>query len=471
MNMKNNINEFQERSDLFESSLNSDFKQAHGIFYTDSKLSSDMIEFLEIPNDSSIIDPCCGSGSFILNAKQRGYQNIYGCDFDESTIEKCKELTSCPNLYCIDTLGNTGNTILDHIGHEKFDYVIGNPPYAPLSGDVTIASDREFLKTVSTSGNNLYVAALYRAFELAKEDGIISVIIPKSLLHVKAYAKLRKHILKNKTILSIVELGIRFKEVRGEQIILTLKNSKDHNNKICFHSYSNGEFKLLAVTPQDFYTNEVIVFVNNNEPDIYKKLINNYKTLDHYKVCTIARGKSKEDAIRGKQIRKYGFKDLELPISGTKIFIQNIYTAEAGITATFAGELNAGETVTVLTANDYDMAKYIIGILHSRICNYYLVRFAYNNSRLTMHADGKYLYTIPFVISKEHQAELKDCVAMLEKCEYLSSEWFSLNDKLNAIVYKIYDFTDTEKLYIETEMRSISSSKWYLDGQAKTVYY
>ena len=449
------MNEFQVRSDLFESSLNSDFKQAHGIFYTDSKLSLDMIEFLEIPNDSSIIDPCCGSGSFILNAKQRGYNNIYGCDFDESTIEKCKELTLCSNLYCIDTLGNTGTSILDHIGHEKFDYVIGNPPYAPLSGDVTIPSDKEFLKTVSTSGNNLYVAALYRAFELAKEDGIISVIIPKSLLHVKAYAKLRKHILQNKTILSIVELGIRFKEVRGEQIILTLKNSKDLNSKIRFHSYSN----------------EVIVFVNNNEPDIYKKLINNYKTLDHYKVCTIARGKSKEDAIRGKQIRKYGFKDLELPVSGTKVFIQNIYTAEAGITATFAGELNAGETVTVVNAKDCDMAKYLIGILHSRLCNYYLVRFAYNNSRLTMHADGKYLYAIPFVISENHKEELINCVVKLEECEYLTSEWFSLNDMLNNIVYEIYDFTETEKHYIESEMRTISSSKWYLDGKARTVYY
>ena len=77
---------------------------------------------------------------------------------------------------------------------------------------------------MSDSGNNLFVAALMRAFEIVKENGIVSYIIPKNFLHVAGYSLLRRTLLEEKTIISIIDIGAYFKNVRGEQIILTVKN-------------------------------------------------------------------------------------------------------------------------------------------------------------------------------------------------------------------------------------------------------
>ena len=61
----NDHKQFQVLSDQFEQELSSSFKKDHGIYYTDIKLSEDIVNFLSIPFNSSIIDPCCGSGAFI----------------------------------------------------------------------------------------------------------------------------------------------------------------------------------------------------------------------------------------------------------------------------------------------------------------------------------------------------------------------------------------------------------------------
>ena len=468
----NNHKQFQVLSDQFEQELSSSFKKDHGIYYTDIKLSEDIVNFLSIPFNSSIIDPCCGSGAFIQSLLQKGYTDVYGCDFDEETVKTCASITGCKNLFCQDTIGPESSVILTAVGHAQFDYVIGNPPYAPISSTVGLNSSDTFKKLVSSSGNNLYVAALYRAFEIAREDGIISVIIPKSLLHIKTYSKIRKYILENKSIISIVELGIHFKEVRGEQIVLTLSNHKLDNSIISFYAYSNGAFVSLAQMPQSFYKDEIIAFTNNQEASLFTRFVTKFQTLKEAKVCSISRGRSKSnEAIRGKQIRKYGIRDRMLPTVGNQLFVQNIYTAEAGITATFAGDFEAGETITVVKANSYEISKYLLGLLHSRVCNYYLVRFAYNNSRLTMHADGKYLYSIPFVLNPKYLNDILAVVDDLEHCDYLSDAWFDANEKLNSLVYDVYGLRKKEIQYIEQEMRTISSSKWYKDGNSHTVYY
>lgn len=469
--MRDNNQTFQDKSNQFEGELDNSFKKDHGIYYTDIKLSKDIVRFINIPQVCSAIDPCCGTGSFLYSLKEAGVIDIYGCDFDASTVKTCKEITQCDHVFCMDSIGPDPEQTLAAIQHEKFDYVVGNPPYAPISKNVELNTSNEFKKIVSRSGNNLYVAALYRAFGLAKEDGIISVIIPKNLLHIKTYSYIRKYLLENKSIISIVELGIHFKTVRGEQIILTLKNQKNKNNKILFYSYSCGAFAPLAQIPQSFYRDEIIAFTNNREATIYSKLTESYRPLSDAGICTIVRGRAKGDSIRGKQIRKYGIRGHELPKEGTQIFVQNIYTAEAGITAAFAGRLSAGETITVINVSSYEMSKYLLGLLHSRVSNYFLVRFAYNNSRLTMHADGKYLYTIPFVVNYQYFDAILKIVDELENSDYLSSSWFDANEKLNDIVYKIYDFSEEDVKYLESEMRTISSSKWYKDGLSHTVYY
>lgn len=461
-----NIDVYALKSKEYEKSLNSAYKKDNGIFYTDIELSRKIIKFLSIPIDATILDPCCGTASFILAAKSLGYSSIYGADIDKKAITLSKKEFEIENLKVLDTLANDATTVLKNMKlAEPADFVIGNPPYAPMVKDIVIdTADYLFLRSVKDSGSNLFVAALYRAFDLAKADGVVSYIIPKNFLHVNSYSVLRKKILNEKTIVSIIDLGACFKSVRGEQIVLTIQNSHNANRDIAIYNYVDNDFVKKLDVPQKFYSDEILLFESKEDYNIYQKLENSYKRFND--ICTgyVGRGKSKnENAICGKDIRKFSFKEINVPKKGNTVFLQNIYSAEAGIIASFAGDLEASETVTVFTDGDEKMCRYILGFLHSRLCNYYLLKFCFNNSRLTMHTDAKYLRKLPLVEKGTTFNQIISVVKSLEVIEYMCDEWFEMVESLNKLVYQTYGIDEKECDYIDERMKEIQSQRWNND--------
>lgn len=460
------INSYDIKSKEYEKSLDSGYKKDNGIFYTDTELAQKIIQFLNIPKDATIMDPCCGTGSFLVSAKHLGYTSIYGADIDKNAIAVAKKEYGIDNAKAIDTLANNGQEVLKLLKMKMpADFVIGNPPYAPIAKDIVIdTSDYLFLRGVKDSGSNLFVASLYRAFELTKTTGTISYIIPKNFLHVASYAMLRKMMLNEKRIVSIIDIGAYFKNVRGEQIVLTVENRFLNDNNIAIYKYDNKEFVKKLEVPQKFYRDEVLLFDSEEDFTIYKTLEATYKKFSD--ICTgyVGRGKSKADtAITGKDIRKFSFKNTEVPKKGNKVFIQNIYSAEAGIIASFAGELEATETVTVFTDGDEKMCRYILGFLHSRLCNYYLQQFCFNNSRLTMHTDAKYLKKLPLIIDDITFPKVISIVKSLESIEYMNDTWFEMVESLNDLIYQTYNIGQKERYHIDAQMKNIQSQRWNND--------
>ena len=460
------LSKYTLASQNYEKSLDSDLKKNNGIFYTDIKLASQIIDFLNLPKDSIILDPCCGTGNFLTAAKELGYEKIYGADIDKGAISLAKKYISINDLGILDTLGNNAECVLNKFNLSgPVDAIIGNPPYVPIAKDIMIdTSDYLFLRKVKDSGSNLFVAAIYRAFDLVKQNGTISYIIPKNFLHVAAYSMLRKAILNEKRIVSIIDIGKYFKNVRGEQIVLTLKNEFVKDNIISMCKYENYEIVKKLEVPQSFYKDEVLLFESEEDFTIFEKVERTYQKFSD--VCTgyVGRGRSKsEKAIVGKDIRKFSFKNIAVPKKGNKVFIQNIYSAEAGIIASFAGNLEAAETVTIFTDGDEKMCRYILGFLHSRLCNYYLLKFCYNNSKLTMHADAKYLRKLPLVIKNNTFSKIISIVKTLEKIEYMSESWLDMLESLNDLIYKTYNISGNERSYIDFQMKSIQSKRWHND--------
>ena len=462
------VEEYVEKSNIFECSLDTKYKKDNGVFYTHPELSSLILQELLIKDDAIILDPCCGSGSFIYSALSNGCLNVYGADIDGKAINFCKKHLGLKTLKKIDTLGLSGASVLKKLGlKNKVDYIVGNPPYCPIDKEITIDTEEyHFLRNVKDSGSNLFVAALYRAFELAKDDGIIAYIIPKNFLHVHSYSRLRRYILSSKTIVSIIDIGAYFPSVRGEQIILILKNSFNADNVVAIKKFVDDTFVECSEVRQDFYKDEILLFKSSEEFTIYSKLENTYEKFSDICNGYIGRGKSvSSDAITGKEIRKFGFKNHKVPAKGNRVFIQNIYSAEAGIIASFAGnELEATQTVTVFTDGDEKMCRYILGILHSRLCNFYLLKFCYNASKLTMHTDAKYLSRLP-LIRKDNVMfdQVVSLVKALETREYMSSIWFEMLESLNGLIYKIFGISDNEIAYIDSEMMAIQSKRWKND--------
>lgn len=459
------VDDYSFRSNDFENSLDDDYKKKNGIFYTDVQLAIEIVKELDINSKSVILDPCCGAGSFLYAAMSNGCESVYGADLVDEAVKMCKSLTNLSTIKKCDTLGKKGKDVLKALGlKERVDYVIGNPPYASMEKDIVIdTDDYDFLRSVKDSGSNLFIAAIYRAFELTRNEGYISYIIPKNFLHVRSYSILRREILNNKRVVSIIDIGAYFAGVRGEQIVLTLQNSPKLDNKIRIMQLTDHKFVECCTVPQSFYKDEILLFKSQEEYSIYCKMQKPYKKFSD--ICTgyVGRGRSTSaEAVSGKDIRKFGFKDREVPRKGNQVFIQNIYSAESGIIASFAGNYEASQTVTIFTDGDEKMCRYIVGILHSRLCNFYLYKFCYNSSKLTMHTDKKYLANIPLVKddSTKEFSQLIEAVKALEKLDYMSSDWFDMLDSLNSLVYKIYNIDEKEAAYIDAEMLSIQSKRW-----------
>ena len=458
-------------SNDYENSLDSKFKKDNGVFYTDLSLAEKMILELKADKSSLVLDPCCGAGVFTYAAVGQGFENVYGIDCDINAINFCKDNIHGASFAVGDSIGKEANETISMIKLERSpDIIIGNPPYVPITTESALNSEYLFKRRVSDSGNNLFVAAFMRALDLVKPGGFVSYIIPKNFLHVHSYSLFRKELLEEKTIVSIVDLGTYFKHVRGEQIVLTIKNSKaDKNHKIRIKKFSSNRFVHMISIPQSFYNDTILLFNCSEDFSIYKKLSNSYKTLND--VCNgyVGRGKStSNNAICGKDIRKFGYKNHVLPEKGNTLFIQNIYSAEAGVIAAFGGDLEASQTVTVFTDGDPKMCHYILGILHSRLCNFFLYKYCYNYSKLTMHTDAKYLKKIPLPSRKlqdQYFDQVLYIVNKLESDDYMDQSWFNNLEQLNQMIYTVYNITKNESDYIDSEMRRIQSKRWIADGQ------
>src|SRR5690606_35280175 len=87
----------------------------------------------------------------------------------------------------------------------KYDVVCTNPPYMGRSG-----MNAKLTKFVDShykdSKADLFAAFIERAFHLAKEYGYISMITMESWMFLSSYEKLRKKIIKNKTIHRLIHM-------------------------------------------------------------------------------------------------------------------------------------------------------------------------------------------------------------------------------------------------------------------------
>ena len=232
----------------------------------------------------TICDPACGSGAFLnaalqflmaehklideMEAKLTGSElifpniensilenNLYGVDINEESVEIARLAlwlrTAKPHRK-LSSLNNNikcGNSLISdpEIAGEKafnwqaefpqvfakggFDVVIGNPPYGILIDDQL----KDFYTQnfpLAKYKLNLYILFLERMFQIYKK-GIVSFIIPKSLLINSYFEDMRKYILTHSEVsemFTITEKVFEDAEV-GSSLIITFEIKEDINPK------------------------------------------------------------------------------------------------------------------------------------------------------------------------------------------------------------------------------------------------
>ena len=180
-----------------------------------------MIDLLPIRNNSSIYNPACGVGNFIVESAKLGSIYAFG---DESNISNYNICMT--NLW----LHNIENKRIDNIKIDKMpkvDYVVANPPFAinnMQKGDKEL--NNMLYKYGVFENASSYSKFILMMLESVKEGGKISVVFPHGFLFKKTISEcnLRKYLVDNGYIEAIISLPEKmFNGTKIPVIILVLQ--------------------------------------------------------------------------------------------------------------------------------------------------------------------------------------------------------------------------------------------------------
>lgn len=270
---------------LYENTMSSENKKNCGSFYTRSNDIIDyMVNNVKIDEDTHILEPSCGSGLFLIeiirkiknNSKELNkalllkkiFKNIEANDIDNmackiteanilcSMIEDIKDVYIQDNGFKLPKLKINNYDFCYKNINNKYDVIIGNPPFVTLYGRRSRNMTEEkrayfntFKFVVDKKKNNKFNLSMFfieNSLDLLKKNGKLSFILDISFFE-DAYMDMRKYLLDNYTIKELTTNINGFENVASNQIILTILNKKsDIEDNVKYFNYSTKETKLFS---------------------------------------------------------------------------------------------------------------------------------------------------------------------------------------------------------------------------------
>jgi len=162
-------------------------KKQYGQYFTPDIVADFMIGVADLHAETKILEPSCGEGVFLKLLAQKGYKNIVAYEIDHSLAKAHKGV-------------KYENFVATEI-HEKFNLIIGNPPYIRWKN-----LDDELKKELQTNAlwqkhfnglcDYLYIFIL-KSIELLAENGQLIFICPEYWMNTTHAAGLRNYMVEN----------------------------------------------------------------------------------------------------------------------------------------------------------------------------------------------------------------------------------------------------------------------------------
>lgn len=222
---------------IYQSVMMEGAKAKSGSYYTPIEIIKNIVSDYSAA-DAKILDPCCGTGQFLLcfSEKIKDPTQLFGYDIDEISVRiarinlliQYKNLNFTPNIYHKNTLLEKKELSLFESANNvdsDFDIIATNPPWGLHFKDeekIELAALYPQLTSLESFSYFLNVG-----LSLLKENGILSFILPESILNVKTHADIRKMILEGYSIERILYLDRVFQNVFTPVIRLDIKKKKN----------------------------------------------------------------------------------------------------------------------------------------------------------------------------------------------------------------------------------------------------
>lgn len=239
-------------------------RKSKGSYYTPTHLVDALVQkSMDTLNDITspkILDPCCGSGNFLIRlfpvlvqnelaqglrrieAEQRVLgELIVGYDIDPTAVALAKinlglllETQSFPETKPFKTKIECRNTLesyeeLFELGQLGcYDLMIGNPPWGYAFTESEIKSYKRHFATAKTSVESFALFVEY-GIKALREGGLLAFVLPEALLNVQIHQGIRKLLLEGSKILEIGLIGHQFSKVFTPTVTFLAQKSSGTN--------------------------------------------------------------------------------------------------------------------------------------------------------------------------------------------------------------------------------------------------
>lgn len=203
-------------------------KSRRGSYYTPPEMSEKILSCYR-GLWRNFLDPCCGSGIFLLHAAQScgSPLSVEGWDSDPTAVHIARlnlmlsfpDFSFEPRIYLRDSL--------KYPFDEKYDFIATNPPWGHHFHNSDMKELRGRYPQIKTGESfSLFLAS---SLERLSPKGVLSFLLPEALLKVKTHRDIREFLLDNCHMSRMFYLGKPFQNVQTEVIRLDLQKKKECN--------------------------------------------------------------------------------------------------------------------------------------------------------------------------------------------------------------------------------------------------
>ena len=473
---------------LYISLKNIGERKATGSYYTPTKVVKKLCDKLFDMNNfvgKKVLDPCCGTGNFILQLPSEiGYENVFGNDIDTTSVQIAR--INYMLKYGVDDPEIVYNHITEYDyfsfdNSRTYDFIIGNPPWGYNFSEEQ--KDELRKKYLSTSGNSIesYDIFVEQALANLNENGLLSFVLPEAVLNVKTHATVREVMLKVCDFQYIEFLGNAFDKVQCPCIILQMIYKK---TGFCSKGLIVKDAKREFTISTDRKTSaECISFsMTDEEYQIIQKMecIENKTTLQGKArfALGIVTGNNKEYIytekrpenemiLKGSDLCKYKFNPsanyiVFSPETFQQVAPTELYRAPEKLLYRFiCNQLvfayDDKQTLSLNSCNilipeipDLDI-KYIMAVLNSRCMQFYF-RKQFNSVKvLRSHIEALPIPLVPMLTQKDITSIVDNILVSND-----SEETKRLYDELDAQITTLFDITSEEYAIIKASMNGES---------------
>ncbi len=367
-----------------------------------------------------------------------------------------------------------------------FDVVIGNPPYINFAN--LPETDREYYNKFELYKNktDLYAFFVGLGAKIKKQQGFICLIIPHTWVSTTSFLPLRKLLLDQINLMTIVELDFGvFKDAYVKTVIIQTDNTPKNKIRLL-----DENFVLRVEIPKETISKDEELKINLTWNPVKHSIYTKIKT-DATKLGDIvhfSRGiKTSNDnrflfkenkgtdyykVIRGRNIKAYRIDydnefiwyrpDLmkekvgclphtkELFLTPEKIITQRV-NSSGQLLATYDNEQYFCLDTTNISSEIIDKncdLKFIVGTINSKLINWW-----FNDEFKNPTISGYELHQIPIKRNNEIEKEISKLVAEILVDSKLGKDIENPITQIDNLIYKLYNLSEEEIAIIENSVR------------------